>query len=80
MSNSELSLRNIEDLRDGDRHTQLEELAVQLRQNGMEDYRTHVQCTAIMYDGVSIYISLCLSIIAIVQVSALWKLGSRKSL
>ena len=62
MSNSELSLRNIEDIRDGGRHTQLEELAVQLRQNGMEDYRTHVQCTAIMYDGVSTPLSPCLTI------------------
>lgn len=51
MSSDELAV-----LRDGERHTLLEQVSSQLRQNGMEDYRTHVQYTEVMYDGVSCFV------------------------
>ena len=47
MASSELDL-----MRKNNKNLELEELTTQLRQNGMEDYRTHIQCTAVMYDGV----------------------------
>lgn len=42
-----------EHLRDGERHEKLAELSAQLKQNGQEDYRTHIHFTAVMYEGVS---------------------------
>ena len=48
MADSELDLPS-----NSSRHRQLEELAEQLRHCGMEQYRTHIQLHAIMYEGVS---------------------------
>ena len=47
MSSSELT-----SLRDGERRALLPKLSSQLKQNGLEDYRTHIQYTEIMFDGV----------------------------
>lgn len=41
-----------EQMRDGERHEKLNELSAELRENGREDYRTHVQFTAVMHEGV----------------------------
>lgn len=37
----------------GKRHDTLNELTMQLQENGREDYRTHVQLTGAMHEGVS---------------------------
>lgn len=56
-----LRMANIdaEQLRDGQRHEKLGELSTQLRENGREDYRCHIQLTAIMYEGVSLLLLCC---------------------